>query len=99
MTGYHDEQLPFGIVPVLAFRDARAADVDADLSAVHRMYQLRKASPVITIHLKGILKLFFWQIGQIQAEQLFRKASFRHLWHHQRRWLLLKLLQQIHDLP
>ena len=34
VTCHHDEQLPLGVVPMLSFRDARAADVDAHLPAI-----------------------------------------------------------------
>ena len=34
VAAHYDEELPFGVVPVLAFGDAWFADVDADLSAV-----------------------------------------------------------------
>ena len=31
VAGNHDEELPFGIVPMLAFGDPRFADVDGEL--------------------------------------------------------------------
>ena len=65
MARYNDEQLPFGIVPVLALGNTWFADVDAHLSAVRRVNQLGKAAPVVHIHFQGIFKLFRRKIGQV----------------------------------
>lgn len=83
---------------MLPLRDPRSADVDAHLPAIGGVYQLRKGTAVIHIHLEGILELVRWQVGQIQRIKLLGKRSFRHFRHHERRRLLLKLLQQIHNL-
>lgn len=40
VTSHYNEQLPLGVVPVLPFGNAGAADVDAHLSAVGGMDQL-----------------------------------------------------------
>lgn len=42
MAANNDEELPFGIVPVLALCYTRLADVDAYLAAVQGMYELCK---------------------------------------------------------
>ena len=52
VTADYDEELPFGIVPVLTFGDAWLADVDADLTAVQSVNKFCKGSPVIYIHLE-----------------------------------------------
>ena len=40
VTADHDEELPLGVVPVLAFGDAGLADVDAHLATVQGVNQL-----------------------------------------------------------
>ena len=55
MAMNHNELLPFGIVPVLAFRNTRFADIDGNLTTVCRMYQLYKASSVIAVHFHRII--------------------------------------------
>lgn len=57
VTSNHDEQLPLGVVPVLPLGDARAADVDAHLTAIGGMHQFRERATVVRIHLEGVLKL------------------------------------------
>ena len=52
MAAYYDEELPFGVVPMLSFGDAWLADVDADLTAVQSVNKFCKGSPVIYIHLE-----------------------------------------------
>lgn len=42
VTADHNEELPFGIVPMLSFGDARLGDVDGDLAAVQGVDQLRE---------------------------------------------------------
>ena len=97
VPSHHDEQFPLGVVPVLPLRDARAADVDAHLSAIGGVYQLGERTTVVHIHLQGILKLVRGQIGQVQGIQLLGKGTVRHFGHHEGRGLRLELLQQIHD--
>ena len=99
VTGNHDEQFPFGVVPVLPLGDARAADVDAHLSAVGGVYQLGKGTTAVHVHFEGILKPVRRQIGQVQGVKLLGKGAVRHLGHHEGRGLCLELLQQIHNLP
>ena len=97
VTGNHDEQFPLGVVPVLPLRDARAADVDAHLSAIGGVYQLGERTTVVHVHLQGILKLVRGQIGQVQRIQLLGKGAVRHFRHHQSDGLCFELLQKIHD--
>ena len=98
VTGHDDEQLPFGVVPVLPLGDARLRDVDAHLPAIGGVDELGKGAPVVRIHFQGILELIRGQIGQVQGIQLLCKGAIRHLGHHEGRRLRLELLQQVHDL-
>ena len=98
MTCHHDEQLPLGVMPVLPLGDARAADVDAHLSAVSSVYQLRERATVVHVHLQSVLKFIDGKIGQVQRIQLLGKGTVRHFRHHQSDGLRLELLQQIYDL-
>ena len=65
VTSYNNEELPLGVVPVLALGDARTADVDADLPTILSMYQLRETAAIIHIHLQCIFKFLSRQISQI----------------------------------
>ena len=47
----HNENFIFAIVPMLAFGDSGFTYVDAHLSAIRSLYQLRKAASCIHIHL------------------------------------------------
>ena len=98
VTGHDDEQLPLGVVPVLALGDAGAADVDGHLAAVGGMDELGKGAPVVRVHFQGILEFVGRQIGQVQGIQLLSKAAIGHFRHHQGRRLRLELLQQVHNL-
>lgn len=98
VTGHDDEQLPFGVVPVLPLGDAGAADVDGHLAAVGGVDELGKGAPVVRIHFQGILELIRGQIGQIQGIQLLCKRAIRHFRHHKGGRLRLELLQQVHNL-
>ena len=68
---HNDEELPFGIMPMLAFGDARFADVDGNLPAVFGMHKLGKAAALIDIHLQRILEFVCRQVAQIP----FKKPS------------------------
>ena len=46
----HDEQLPLGVVPVLAFRDSRPGNVDAELSAVRGLENLSERAALVNVH-------------------------------------------------
>ena len=65
MTGNYNEQLPLGVVPVLPLGDARAADVDAHLSAIGGVYQFGEGATVVHVHLEGMFELVGGQIGQV----------------------------------
>ncbi len=70
VTIHHNKLLPLGVMPMLSFRDAGLRDVDGHLTAVGGMHQLRKAAPVVAVHLHGILELLLGQVGQVQRKQL-----------------------------
>ena len=48
----HDEELPFGMVPMLAFGNSRFADVDAYLTIVGCLEQFCKTTPLVDVHLQ-----------------------------------------------
>lgn len=52
VTAHHNEELPLGVVPVLAFGDAGLADVDAHLATVQGVNQFSEATTVIHVHLQ-----------------------------------------------
>lgn len=66
MAMNHDKLLPFGVMPVLAFGNARLTDIDGNLTTVRRMYQLSKTSSVIAVHFHRIFELLCREISQIE---------------------------------
>ena len=79
VTSYHDEELPLGVVPVLALCDAWLADVDAHLSCIEGMNQLRKGTANIHIHLERKSHFFFWEVAEVGAIKLLGKRAGRNL--------------------
>ena len=77
---------------MLPLGNARAADVDAHLSAVGGMHQFSEGTTAVHVHLQSILELVSRQVGQIQGVQLLGKGAIWHLGHHQSRWLRLEFL-------
>ena len=80
VTRHHDEQLPLGVVPVLALGNAGAADVDGHLAAVGGVDELGKGAPVVRVHFQGVLELIRGQIGQVQGIQLSWQRSHPASW-------------------
>ena len=97
MAANNDEELPFGIVPVLSFCDAWLADVDAYLATVQCMYELSERTPVINIHLQRERDLLFWKITEICAVQLLSKRVLWDLWDHESLWLVCEAVDQVND--
>ena len=87
---YYDEELPFGVVPVLAFGDAWFADVDADLAAVEGVNKFGEATAGVAVHFEGECDFFFWEIAEICGVEFLGETSLRYLWYHQCLWLFCK---------
>ena len=62
MSAHHHKLLVLGMVPVLAFRNARLGDVHRELPAVGSTDNLCKTAAVVHIHLQGIAEPFFRQV-------------------------------------
>ena len=92
-----DEELPFGVVPVLAFRDAGVGDVHAELAAGNGLQELRKAPAGIGVHLEREGHLFGRQIAQEGRIQLLREATGGDFRDKERLALLFELFQEVHD--
>ena len=60
-----NELFPFAVVPVLSLGYTGLADVDRNLAAILRVYQLRKTAPIVAIHFQFIPEGFLGQISQI----------------------------------
>ena len=82
MTGHDDEEFPLGVVPVLAFGDAGLGDVDADLTTIQSVNQLRERTTVIHIHLQRESNFLFGQVAEICAIELLCKRVGRNLRDH-----------------
>ena len=52
MTADNNEELPLGVVPMLAFGNAWLADIDAYLPCIEGVHQLCERTSVIHIHLQ-----------------------------------------------
>ena len=51
MAGHYHEELPLGVVPMLALGDPRLGDVHGELPAIPGFQQLREAAPIVHVHL------------------------------------------------
>ena len=47
----NNELLELGVVPMLAFGDARLTNVDTHLSCIEGMHQLREGTSIVHVHL------------------------------------------------
>jgi len=77
MAGDYNEELPLGVVPVLAFGDARLGDVDAHLAAPKGVDQLGKGAAVVHIHLEGEGDFLLGQVAEVGAVEFLGKATGR----------------------
>ena len=98
MPGDHDEELPFGVMPMLPLRDARLGDVDGHLACVQRMHELRERAAVIDIHLERERHLRGRKIAQVGRIQLLRERALRDVRDHQRPGLRGELVEQVDNL-
>ncbi len=98
MPGDHDEELPFGVMPMLPLRDARLGDVDGHLAGVQRMHELRERAAVIDIHLERERHLRGREIAQVGRIQLLRERALRDVRDHQRPGLRGELVEQVDNL-
>ena len=60
LAGHHYKEFPLGIVPVFSLRYAGLAYIYRELTTGGGLKKLRKAAPVVRIHLKRKAYLFFW---------------------------------------
>jgi len=97
VTADDDEELPFGVVPVLAFCDAWLADVDAHLTAVEGMDEFGEGASVVDVHLQWESDLFLWQVTQECAVELLGEGVLRNFRDHQGLWLVGKAVDQVND--
>mgnify|MGYP006924771117 CR=1 FL=1 len=97
MTGNDDEDFPLAVVPVLAFGDTGAADIDRYLPAVVGMHQLGEEASLVHIHLEISLEFPFRQICQVKREECLLKGTRFHGRHQECLWLFFEHLQKIDD--
>ena len=79
VSTYHNEELPLGVVPVLAFGDAGTGDIDGDLAAVEGVDQLGEGAAVIDIHLEREGHFLLGQVAEVGAVELLGKGALRDL--------------------
>lgn len=97
VAGDHDEQLPLGVVPVLALGYARPGDVDRHLAAAGRAQQFGERAALVDVHPQLELDLVSRQIAQVGGVELLGEGTGGNLRHQQRLGLCLELMQQVHD--
>ena len=74
MSGNDDEELPLGIMPMLAFGDAGFGDIDADLTTIQCMHQFRETAAVIDIHLQRECYFLFRQVAEVGRVEFLGEA-------------------------
>ena len=79
----HDKLLKLGIVPVLAFSDARLTDINANLSGVVSVYKLSEGATIIHIHLEREGGLLFGKVTEIRAVEFLGEGAGRNLGNHE----------------
>ncbi len=93
MTGNDDEELPLGVVPVLALGDSRLGDIDAYLTDVGALDKLGERAALIDVHLQRKRRFLFRQIAQIGRVKRLGKRTIGNLGDNESLWLRLELLQ------
>ena len=83
MAFHHDELLKLGVMPVLAFCDARLRNVDTNLTAIEGMDEFGEGSTLIDIHLQRESDFFFLEIREIGAIEFLGETASGYLGNHQ----------------
>ena len=77
VAGDHNEELPLGVVPVLALGDAGTADVDGHLAAIEGVHQLGEGAAGVYIHLEREGYLLLGQVAEVGAVEFLGKGALR----------------------
>ena len=83
MAADNDEELPLGVVPMLALGDTRAGDVDTELAAVGRAQQFGEGAALVDVHLQRESHFFLRQITQVSGVKFFLDAAGGDLRYHE----------------
>ena len=97
-AAHYDEELPFGIVPMLAFGDAWLADIDRYLTTVQCVDKFSKRTSVVNIHLQWERDFLFWKITEICAVEFLCKRVLWDLRDHESLWLVCEAVDKVNDL-
>ena len=97
MAADNDEELPLGVVPMLALSDAREGDVDAELAAVGRAEQFGERTALVDVHLQGKGHFLLGQIAQVGGVKFFLNAAGGNLGYDEGGGLVVVLVQQFND--
>ena len=98
VAGDDDEELPLGVVPVLALGDAGLGDVDGDLAAIEGVDELGEGAAVVDVHLEREGDFLLGQVAEVGAVELLGKGALRDFRDHQGLGLLCKGLEEFHYL-
>ena len=97
MAAYYDEELPLGVVPVLALCDAWLADIDAHLTTIKGVDEFGEGASVVDVHLQWESDLFLWQVTQVCAVELLGEGVLRDIRDYEGLWLVGKAVDEVYD--
>lgn len=94
----NDEQLPLGVVPMLAFSDSGFGDVNADLSAVKSVDEFGEGAAGIDVHLEVVDGFLLGEVTQIGAEETFSEGVCGDLGNHKDLWHIVEVVEEVDDM-
>lgn len=97
-AAHDDEELPFRVVPVLAFRDAGVRHIDAELSMAGGLEEFGEGAAGIHVHLEREGDAFFREIAQVGAIQFLGETARGDFGHQERLGLLVECREQVNDI-
>ena len=84
---------------MLAFRNSRFGNVDAELAAARGLEDLRERAAPVDVHPQWEYRLFLGQVAQVCGVELLGERAGGNLRHHERVRLVVERAQQPHYLP
>ena len=79
VTAHHNEELPLGVVPMLALGNARLGNINRNLATIQCMDQFGEAATVVNVHLQREGDLLLREIREIRGVQLLGETIIRYL--------------------
>lgn len=98
LTGYYEEPLPLGVVPVVALRHARLGDVHGHLAPVGRAQELGEGAPLVDVRAERVRERPGPVVALERRPQLFGKRPRRKIGNRQAHAATLERLEHLDDL-